>query len=360
MKKRVSGIIALFLSLLVLAGCTSLSGGSVAGVQQPGLNVTSPPASTPTVPDNIANGSALTGTEYVAVYTNLAIFINWTETNNNLTGQLQQGTIDINTLAMTSENFSFTGVLNGGNISILLSNGATMTGTLSKNILTLLYPTSDGTMQTIVFKPGSVTDFNAAIGNFQNQKNAKDASDTLSSSLAKINQDASQAARVSFDDDMNSFGSLLKGMQSYYQFLKSYVSEQPLTSGRLDAVSEQLNVVSVRLDNIKNFLDVNSSAFGVSFGYHVQQAQALYTQLGNDITKLQQNWKIYQSLNVSADAVLTMESSSAIGNAQKQQAALSQRIATAQEQGNSYYSQGEKIYQTASKYVSGLTASGSN
>jgi hypothetical protein len=82
--------------------------------------------------------------------------------------------------------------------------GLIETGTLSKNVLTLSYPTSDGTMQTIVFKPGSVTEFNAAIGNFQNQKNErdasdtaqkkeKDASDTLSSSLATINEDASQA-----------------------------------------------------------------------------------------------------------------------------------------------------------------------
>jgi len=55
---------------------------------------------------------------------------------------------------------------------------------------------------------------------------------------------------------------------------------------------------------------------------------------------------------VSADAV-----SSTIGNAQKQEAALSQRIAVAQQQGNAYYNQGEKIYQTASKYVSGLTVS---
>lgn len=297
MKKRVSGIIALFLSFLVLTGCA---------------------------------GQGNAPHEYVAVYTNSALFINWAETDNELTGQLQLASVDNNTLAVNSENESFNGVLNGADISITLSNGKTMTGTLNKNVLTLSYPANVGTMGTIAFKPGSVTDFNQAVDGFQKQKKEKDASDALVSLLVAINQDASRAASVSFDDDMDSFGSLLKGMQSYYQFLKSYVSEQPLTSMRLDVVSQQLNVLSLRLDNIKNFLDVDSSAFGGSFGYHVQQAQALYAQLGNDITKLQQNWKIYQSLNVSDSLVSADAVSSAIGDVQKQQAALSQRIATAQ------------------------------
>jgi uncharacterized protein YukE len=332
MKKRVSGIITLFLSFLVLTGCA---------------------------------GQGNAPHEYVAVYTNSELFINWAETDNKLTGQLQQASVDNNTLAVTSENYSFNGVLNGADISITLSNGITMTGTLNKNVLTLSYPANDGTgtMATIAFKPGSVTDFNQAVDGFQKQKKEKDASDADVSLLMAITEDkldALQAAGVSFDDDMDSFGSLLKGMQSYYQFLKSYVSEQPLTSMRLDVVSQQLNVLSLRLDNIKNFLDVDSSAFGGSFGYHVQQAQALYAQLGNDITKLQQNWKMYQRLNVSDSPVSADAVSSAIGGAQKQQAALSQRIAVAQQQGDSYHSQGEKIYQTASKYVSGLTASGSN
>lgn len=327
MKKRVLGIIASFLSLLALTGCT---------------------------------GQGNVPSEYVAVSTSSALFINWAETDHKLTGQLQLASVDNNTLAVSSENESFNGVLNGTDISITLSNGKTMTGTLNKNVLTLSYPANDGTMATIAFKPGSVTDFNQAVDGFQKQKKEKDASDALVSLLVAINQDASRAAGVSFDDDMDSFKSFLKGMQSYYQFLKSYVSEQPLTSMRLDVVSQQLNVLSLRLDNIKKFLDVDSSAFGGSFGYHVQQAQALYARLGNGITKLQQNWKMYQSLTVSDSLVSADAVSSAIGGAQKQQAVLSQRIAVAQQQGDSYHSQGEKIYQTASKYVSGLTAAGSN
>ena len=331
MKKRASGIIALLLSLLVLAGCT---------------------------------GQGNAPHEYVAVYTNSALFINWAETNNKLTGQLQQGFVDNNTLAVTSENYSFNGVLNGADISITLSNGITMTGTLSKNVLTLLYPANDGTgtMATIAFKPGSVTEFNTAIGNFQNQKNEKDASDTaqkkekdasdtaqkkekdasdtLSSSLATINEDASQAATINFDSNMTSFESDLKKMQSDYQKLLSDASVRPLTSDQLNGTLAD---------------DLNGT-----LADDLQSAKALYSQLGNDITKLQQNWKIYQSLNISDSLVSADAVPSAIGAAQKQQATLSQRISVAQKQGDAYYSQGEKIYQTASKYVSGLTVSGSN
>ena len=129
-----------------------------------------------------------------------------------------------------------------------------------------------------------------------------------------------------FSSDMVSFRSFLEEMQSYYQDLKSYVSEQPLTSMRLGVVSQQLNVLSQQLDNIKSFVDG-------SFGYHVQQAQAKSAQLGSDITKLQQNWKVYQSLNISDSQISADAVSSAIGGAQKQQAALSQRIAVAQKKG---------------------------
>ena len=126
MKKRASGIIALFLSLLVLTGCA---------------------------------GQRNLPSEYVAVYSNAAFFIEWAETDNKLTGQLQEGRLGPgsqsfsdwlngkknNTLAVTSENYSFNGVLNGTDISITLSNGITMTGTLNKNVLTLSYPANDGT-----------------------------------------------------------------------------------------------------------------------------------------------------------------------------------------------------------------------
>lgn len=133
MKKRVSGIIALFLSFLVLTGCA---------------------------------GQGNAPHEYVAVYTNSELFINWAETDNKLTGQLQQASVDNNTLAVTSENYSFNGVfnrgdktvINGGDISILLSNGTTMTGIVNQKMLLLSYPASDGTIQTKDFYLGYLED----------------------------------------------------------------------------------------------------------------------------------------------------------------------------------------------------------
>ena len=323
MKKRASGIIALLLSLLVLAGCT---------------------------------GQGNVPSEYVAVSTSNALFINWAETDHKLTGQLQLASVDSNTLAVSSENESFNGVLNGADISITLSNGKTMSGTSNKNVLTLSYPANDGTMTTIAFKPGSVTDFNQAVDGFQKQKKEKDASDALSSSFANINQDTSQAATINFDSNMASFKSDLKKMQSDYQKLLSDASVRPLTSEQLAGTLESDLAGNLESDLAGNLeYDLHGT-----LADDLQSAKALYAQLGNDITKLQQNWKMYQSLNVSDSIVSADAVSSAIGDAQKQQAALSQRIAVAQKQGDTYYSQGEKIYQTASKYVSGLTASGAN
>jgi len=336
MKKRASGITALLLSLLVLAGCT---------------------------------GQGNVPSEYVAVSTSSALFINWAETDHKLTGQLQLAAVDSNTLAVSSENEPFNGVLNGADISITLSNGKTMTGTLNKNVLTLSYPANDGTMATIAFKPGSVTDFNQAVDGFQKQKKEKDASDALLSSLsAVIDQDIQGATSISFDSYMVSFKADLKKMQSGYQKLQSDASVRPFTSMKLEVVSSQLTDLSFQLNSIKTFLDGSlpfwAGLLGIdvqqSFGYNIQQAQTLNTKFGSDITELQQNWKVYQSLNIADSQISVDMVSSTIGNAQKQEAALSQRIAVAQQQGNAYYSQGEKIYQTASKYVSGLTASGSN
>jgi hypothetical protein len=160
--------------------------------------------------------------------------------------------------------------------------------------------------------------------------------------IATAKKQTLRAAGFNFASDMSSFQSFLSEMQLDYQFLKSYVSEQPLIPVRLDAVFQQLNVLSLRLDNIKNFL-------GNSFGDHIQQAQVLYTRLGDDMAKLQQNWVAYQNLNITASPISADAISSAIRNAQKKHAALFQKIAVAQKQGDAYYSQGEKIYQTASK-----------
>jgi hypothetical protein len=147
----------LIVLLLLLSGCTLPAGSAVARL----LGQSNPPAG------------------YVAIYTNEAFFISWTAINSNLTGQLQTGRLDGNTV--TNSTHAFKGVFNSPSISINFTgsvltdslSGQTWTGTMKNGVLTLVYPADNGTLQTIVFKSGSINDYNQAINSLQAQGNSQ-------------------------------------------------------------------------------------------------------------------------------------------------------------------------------------------
>jgi hypothetical protein len=175
----------LIVLLLLLSGCTLPAGSAVARL----LGQSNPPAG------------------YVAIYTNEAFFISWTAINSNLTGQLQTGRLDGNTV--TNSTHAFKGVFNSPSISINFTgsvltdslSGQTWTGTMKNGVLTLVYPADNGTLQTIVFKSGSINDYNQAINSLQAQGNSQ-ATQQVQPTASNAQSQSTTYAEPTFKDIM--------------------------------------------------------------------------------------------------------------------------------------------------------------
>lgn len=133
---------------------------------------------------------------FLATSTQWVQFIQWTETNQQIVGQLESAQIDsTNSLQLQTGNYSITGVQNGDNISISISDlGTTLTGTLSGNTLTLVVPQQDGTLATEEFRPATVSDYNSALAALQQGVEEAQASATAAARSAEATDSAETAA----------------------------------------------------------------------------------------------------------------------------------------------------------------------
>lgn len=310
---------------------------------------------------------------YVASSSNIAMYIRWTETDSKLMGQLQMAALVNNEIS--SSTHSFTGIINGKDISINFSGskwtdnlaGMTWTGTLNGDTLTLDYPAKDGTLQNIPFNSGSIDDFNNDVNTLRNNGSAQAAKeayqnkknkihDLLIKELNNLNDNAAQLASINFDDVLKQMESNLNNMQGDFANLKKDASVTPLTDYQLNSVVKyDLNsIVGYDLESVLKY-DLDNS-----LGYKIEQANEINSQVTNNIKKLQETWGIYQQNNINDTNINQDVISSSISSAQQQQKVLNNKIVSAQQQGNNYYSQGQQLYQTAKNYVSGLTSMDSN
>ena len=97
--------ILISLSLLLLTGCGATS-QTATSTQK-----------TVTTPANTQAESKEKG--YIYQSDNQAVFINWTEDNNNFVGQMQ--VTDLTDSGIQSSNHAFNGVLNGTNLSLTIT-----------------------------------------------------------------------------------------------------------------------------------------------------------------------------------------------------------------------------------------------
>lgn len=310
---------------------------------------------------------------YVSIYKNAAIFLRWTNLNNQLEGQLQIASL-VND-KVESQTHSFTGIMNASNISIKFSgslwtdslSGMTWTGTLVGDTLTLVFPAKDGTLQTITFKSGSINDYNQAISNLQGQSAAKTAVEAyqgkqeevrkaLNIALHNLNEDTSSLSSLKFDSDIENINESLATMQEHFNKLKQDASLTPLSNYQLNTVVKYDLETSMKYD-----LDTNMAyKINTALGYDIKQAQQLSAKVNDEISILQNCWGEYLKYNSPSSQFNQDIISSAIAAAKEQQPLLEKKISSAQEQGNYYYNQGKQLYQTAKDFVSGLSVTGSN
>jgi hypothetical protein len=132
---------------------------------------TSPPRSTTAVvastPNETAsptpNPAAARLAGWLFADTSQAVFLQWTQTGQELSGSLTASIASGTRLQ--PEVYSFTGVVSGSSVSLTFSSLAVpaWNGTLNANQLVLSYPASDGSLQTLTFTPGTVADYNQAV-----------------------------------------------------------------------------------------------------------------------------------------------------------------------------------------------------
>lgn len=310
---------------------------------------------------------------YLATFRDGAMFIQWTEVDKKISGQLQVAGLNNNKIE--SRTHPFNGITNGSNISINFSGsvwmdslgGVTWTGTIESNKLTLVYPAKDGTLQTIAFRPGTVNDYNNTIGVLKDegaiqeskeayQKKQNDTRNNLNNLLIKLNKDTITLSSISFDKEIKSIKSSHETMQKQYTQLRARASVAPLTKYQLE--------YEVKYDleyNLRYTLE-NDLLYNLNYGlgYTIKNAQEFSAYVSNEISALQNCWNDYLSSNRPDTQFNQDRVSSVIASARQEQSLLENRISSAQQEGNNYYSQGQQLYQTAKIFVSGLRSTGSD
>ncbi|WCK57477.1 hypothetical protein PP175_25770 (plasmid) [Aneurinibacillus sp. Ricciae_BoGa-3] len=111
---------------------------------------------------------------YLYTQNNIVMFIQWADTNNQLTGQVQETYLD-NTNTLHHDSHPFTGSHGKNNLSLMLSknisngwSGETWTGNLNGKELELVIP-ANGQLSTVPFTLGTLSDYNQKVSELQQQ-----------------------------------------------------------------------------------------------------------------------------------------------------------------------------------------------
>ena len=182
-----------------------------------------------------SNGSA----SFVGKASNAAIFVQWTRNGSQLSGELEQATLQDNSESdssnpdsVSNDNVAFTGTVSGSGVTLSLNQGlgsvSNLNGTLNGGELDLNLPSQDGGITTVVLHSGNASAFNQAVASLQNR--AADANNQVQQ------QQQSQAQAQSIANDASAVSQDLNN-------LKSTVSEAGGTSSLgsdLDQVKSDL------------------------------------------------------------------------------------------------------------------------
>lgn len=314
-----------------------------------------------------------------------AMFIQWTETDKQITGQLQL------TYPTKSENHHvkginqpFTGVINGKNISITFKvSGTVTTGTLEDNKLSLVVPNEDGTLKTMEFNPGSVEDYNKWVVEMQNgvqqrnnqeqeekarqEQKAAEAERISNQQIAvtKANEDLAKALKLlsnatqdlvlessHFDGVLKSYEKDWEEMQNSYKKMMNESKKKPMDSYQLSSVRYELDGVKYYLSGIEYDAKTMES--------EVEDVNKSISSVTESIAKVQFAWEgLQQAVKVNVTGTPSSQFDSdyivqAVTKAQKQIELSTTAVKSAKEKAGLYDSKAKKVYLNAEKFVEDL------
>jgi hypothetical protein len=312
------------------------------------------------------------------------IFLQWTEINSKLNGQMNVFHAK-GGRGKSTERFShsFEGVSDGKNISLNFTGspwterlgGKTLTGTISESELTLVIPASSGALAPVKFNAGTVEQYNQAVldikqavqsENKKTQKETADAAGILAEknmviegnnrvkfSLDGLTDSINRLeALVKFDDVFSSYSTTWETMKADHNTLLKEAAERPLTSYQLGKVRYDLG--TLRYD--KGALEYHSR----TLAYKVRQINDASNSVREGQKSLRNSWGLLQQA-VAANSSGTpngqfseSEISGPLHLADDQIRKASEEIQQASKRRASYHDLATELYRNAEAFVNSL------
>ena len=128
-------------------------------------------------PAAVAPGTSGNSGSFVGKASNAAVFVTWTESAGQLSGELQQAILQTDSgsgqESVNNQSISFTGSMSGSSVTLSLNQGlgstSNLTGTLNGGNLTLNYPGQNGNVITLQMQPGTASTYNQDLTALQSQ-----------------------------------------------------------------------------------------------------------------------------------------------------------------------------------------------
>jgi hypothetical protein len=313
-------------------------------------------------------------------------FIRWTEVDKKLTGQLQVFyTKGSEGMRSQSGDFSFEGVRDGENVSINFTGsvwisglaGKTWTGTLKGDELTLVVPTSTGTLQPARFRAATVEDYNNTVAairkrliehNVEVRKERDEAARIAAEQQAVASASEQVEAAISrlvsgtndllagedFDVVLKDYAGHWAEMQAHYQEMKNKASKKQLTASELREVESDLRTLESDLRSIES--DARSME------YRLRSMNRKADEVREAIASLRQSWgglRQAVSANSRGTPGATHTENEASEQVRRAEAAIESALAIMQrmsKQGATFDRQAKELYKKGETLVNGLTA----
>ncbi len=336
-----------------------------------------------------ATAAAREQTGYLSKGDDGANFIQWTNADRQIKGQMQ--IFDLKRTGETdSKSYSFDGISDGDKVSLTFRDryltfleGRTITGTLKDDALTLVWPQRDGTLWTQTNRPASVADYNDAVRNLRERasqivatrQEAARQAQAARNEAAKIAAEkravvgahnavtnAAESLRGTVKElpKADYYADVLRGYSDAWRQMKEVhtdmleESRKTLTGVQLGRVEVRLGTLSVRLGTIA----VRRGGFEVrlnSANAKIQDAEENIVRLQRVFAQLQQAVAANTTGEPRA-AITTEQVSKAVEYAQSEiKKAVAAREA-AQKQATAYDKQAADLYRQAEAFVKTLKA----
>jgi hypothetical protein len=193
-----------------------------------------------------------------------AYFIQWQRSGNSLTGTLENTTASAQSGSQGSTS-NLSGTISGQTIVLDLTGtfDQRWNGVLNGNTLTLSFPSSDGSIGTIVFTAGTVDDYNQLVAKVKGAGYAQAGQEARARARAQAAQKAAQASQTlaadatTVNDDLSS----LTGKQAAISADVTQVTND-LKQMRTDLATEYQDLKKVLADSPANVCNDNYQVSG--------------------------------------------------------------------------------------------------